>query len=286
MALHDTEVRRFLAMGAAGLSTIADSLSAIKHAKVFPIKDERGLVSDFRIEGDFPTYGNDDARVDSIAKDIVQRFHQKLSAQHSYRNSIPTLSILTITSNVVYGKKTGNTPDGRKKGEPFAPGANPIHGRDERGAVASMNSVAQVGPHPPRALSLSACPSRTELTACPRPLPQIPYEHCLDGISYTFSIVPSALGKEPEAREKVLVGLLDGYFQQKGHVSTDSAAHPFYLAPCSQAGEAPLPRRKSQGALVALISLTHSLPRSTSMSTSWTARRSWMRWTTPSATLT
>jgi len=188
MALHDTSVRRFLAMGVAGLSTLADSLSAIKHAKVFPVKDERGLVTDFRIEGDFPKYGNDDDRVDDIAQDMVRRFHQKLSAQHAYRDSIPTLSVLTITSNVVYGKKTGNTPDGRKRGEPFAPGANPLHGRDDHGAVASCNSVAKVQ-----------------------------YENALDGISYTFSIVPTALGKGPEARADVLTGLLDGFFEKQGH---------------------------------------------------------------------
>jgi len=188
MALHDTHVRRFLAMGVAGLSVAADSLSAVKHAKVYPIRDERGLVTDFRIDGEFPVYGNDDRAVDSIAEDLISRFQAKLSAQPTYRSAIPTLSVLTITSNVAYGKKTGNTPDGRVKGEPFAPGANPYHGRDAKGAVASMNSVAS-----------------------------IPYEHCLDGISYTFSIVPSTLGKDMSSRTRVLTGLLDGYFEQRGH---------------------------------------------------------------------
>lgn len=188
MALHDTEVRRLMAFGMAGLSVLTDSLSAIKYAKVCPIRDERGLTSNFLIEGDFPKYGNDNPKADEIAKWIVSTFHGKLSKRYSYRNSIPTLSILTITSNLVYGKHTGSTPDGREKGTPFAPGANPMHGRDESGALASLNSVASV-----------------------------PYDACMDGISNTFSLVPSTLGKELEVRVENLSGLLDGYFLQGGH---------------------------------------------------------------------
>lgn len=188
MALHDTVVDRFLACGMAGLSIVADSLSAIRYAEVRPVRDKNGLVVDYEVKGDYPKYGNNDDRVDQIAVDLVKRFSSKLKRQRTYRNSIPTLSVLTITSNVVYGKKTGNTPDGRRKGEPFAPGANPMHGRDTHGAVASMASVAK-----------------------------IPYSHAKDGISYTFSIVPRALGKTPEDQTKNLVGLLDGYFHDGGH---------------------------------------------------------------------
>ncbi|MDR0853498.1 MAG: formate C-acetyltransferase [Clostridiales Family XIII bacterium] len=188
MALHDEDVLRTMAGGIAGLSVVADSLSAIKYAKVRPIRDERGIAVSFDIEGDFPKYGNGDERVDEIARDVVRKFMTRLRRQRTYRESVPTMSVLTITSNVVYGKKTGDTPDGRKKGEPFAPGANPMHGRDENGSVASMSSVAS-----------------------------IPFEYCEDGISYTFSIVPNALGKDEEAREKNLVSLLDGYFTDQGH---------------------------------------------------------------------
>lgn len=188
MALHDRDIVRTMAFGIAGLSVTADSLSAIKYAKVKTIRDENGIAIDYEVEGDFPKYGNDDDRVDSIATDIVDRFMNKLRKHKTYRNSIPTLSVLTITSNVVYGKKTGSTPDGRKAGEPFAPGANPMHGRDTKGAVASMNSVAKIS-----------------------------YDSALDGISYTFSIVPRALGKEDEDRINNLVGLLDGYTFKTGH---------------------------------------------------------------------
>jgi formate C-acetyltransferase len=188
MSLHDEQVLRTMAGGIAGLSVVADSLSAIKYAKVKPIRDDRGLVVDFSIEGRYPAYGNNNPEVDSIAVDIVESFMDKLRRHHTYRESLPTLSVLTITSNVVYGKKTGSTPDGRKKGEPFAPGANPMHGRDTKGCVASMKSVAA-----------------------------IPYDEAEDGISYTFSIVPGALGKERNIQVENLVTLLDGYFHETGH---------------------------------------------------------------------
>ena len=190
MALHDRDedILRTMACGIAGLSVAADSLSAIKYAKVKVIRDETGLAVDYKVEGDFPKYGNDDDRVDQIAVDIVKSFLRKLQKHHTYRGSKHTLSILTITSNVVYGKNTGNTPDGRRAGEPFGPGANPLHGRDANGALAVMNTIAK-----------------------------LPYEYSEDGISFTFSITPAALGKDEGTRVNNLVSMLDGYFKQTGH---------------------------------------------------------------------
>ena len=188
MALHDREILRTMACGIAGLSVVADSLSAIKYAKVKVVRDETGLAIDYKIEGDFPKFGNDDERVDKIAVDITKNFMNKLRKHQTYRNSKHTLSILTITSNVVYGKATGNTPDGRRAGEPFGPGANPLHGRDTNGALAVMNSIAK-----------------------------LPFDSAEDGISYTFSITPGTLGKTESERVDNLVNMLDGYFAQTGH---------------------------------------------------------------------
>ncbi|MCC8463964.1 formate C-acetyltransferase [Photorhabdus bodei] len=189
MALHDRDVYRTMACGIAGLSVAADSLSAIKYAKVTPIRDENGLAVDFKIEGEYPQFGNNDSRVDDIACDLVERFMKKIQKLNTYRNAVPTQSVLTITSNVVYGKKTGNTPDGRRAGAPFGPGANPMHGRDQKGAVASLASVAK-----------------------------LPFAYAKDGISYTFSIVPNALGKNDETRKANLAGLLDGYFHHEAEI--------------------------------------------------------------------
>ncbi|MDE6384734.1 MAG: formate C-acetyltransferase [Eubacterium sp.] len=188
MSLHDTDVERLMAFGVSGLSVAVDSLSAIKYAKVTPIKDERGIITEFKTEGDFPKYGNDDDRVDDIAKELTSFFYNELCKTPAYRGAKHTLSILTITSNVMYGKKTGSTPDGRKAGEPFAPGANPMHGRDSEGALASLNSVAKLD-----------------------------YGCCQDGISNTFSITPDTLGSDMDNRIEHLTTMLDGYFAQNAH---------------------------------------------------------------------
>ncbi len=205
MALHDTQVRRFFATGVAGLSCAADSLSAIKYASVYPLRNADGIVTDFKIEGDYPKYGNNDDRVDELAVWLVKTFMNKIKSHYTYRESVPTMSILTITSNVVYGKNTGNTPDGRRAGQPLAPGANPMHGRDCCGALASLESVAK-----------------------------LPYEYSRDGISNTFSVTPESLGKEERVNN--LVGLLDGYVSDGGyHLNVnvfnrdtllDAQAHP------------------------------------------------------------
>lgn len=188
MSLHDTDVERLMAFGVSGFSVAIDSLSAIKYAKVTPVKDERGIITEFDVKGDFPKYGNDDDRADLIGKDLIEYFYKELCKTPAYRGAKHTLSILTITSNVMYGRKTGSTPDGRKAGEPFAPGANPMHGRDCEGALASLNSVAKLN-----------------------------YACCQDGISNTFSITPDALGKDDEDRVEHLTTMLDGYFEQDAH---------------------------------------------------------------------
>ncbi|MCL2570197.1 MAG: formate C-acetyltransferase [Firmicutes bacterium] len=188
LALHDSEILRTQATGIAGLSVVVDSLSAIKHARVHVIRNESGLAIDYVVEGDYPAFGNNDPEINELASTIVQKFMTMLQKHHTYRGATPTMSILTITSNVIYGEKTGATPCGRKKGEPFAPGANPIHGRDKKGAIAAMASVSS-----------------------------LPYSHAKDGISYTFSITPEALGKSKDSRVQNLVSMLDGYVRDKGH---------------------------------------------------------------------
>lgn len=188
MALHDEDIVRTMACGIAGLSVVTDSLSAIKYAKVYPIRNEQGIAVDFRIEGEYPSFGNNDPRADELAQDVMRKFMTRLRRQHTYRNSKATMSVLTITSNVVYGNKTGTTPDGRRKGQPFAPGANPMHGRDEKGAVASFASVAS-----------------------------LPFDFSEDGISFTFSIIPQALGKKDDERYENLSNLMDGFFDSHGH---------------------------------------------------------------------
>ncbi len=196
MALHDSSLNRYMAFGIAGLSVVADSLSAIKYARVQAVKNDRGIINDFVVSGDFPKFGNDDDRVDLLAVDIVRSFTSKLRKYPTYKNARHTLSVLTITSNVVYGKHTGTTPDGRKRGEPLAPGANPLHGREENGAIAACNSVAK-----------------------------IPYEYAMDGISYTFSVAPSALGTTASEQLHNLTALLDGYFAQEGqHININAVS--------------------------------------------------------------
>jgi formate C-acetyltransferase len=187
-ALHDKNIIRTMACGIAGLSVVADSLSAIKYAKVKVIRNEEGLAVNYEVEGDYPKYGNDDDRVDEIAVNLVKEFLRKLQKHCTYRNSKHTLSILTITSNVVYGKNTGNTPDGREAGAPFGPGANPLHGRDTSGALAVLRTISK-----------------------------LPYEYSEDGISYTFAITPETLGETDEMKVSNLVSMLDGYFKQTGH---------------------------------------------------------------------
>jgi formate C-acetyltransferase len=207
MALHDTEIMRTMATGISGFSVAVDSLSAIKYAKVKTVRDPNGIVEDYLVEGDYPKYGNNDERADAIAVNLLKIFMAKVKRTKTYRNGKHTTSILTITSNVVYGKKTGNTPDGRRSGTPFAPGVNPMHGRDTHGALASLGSVAK-----------------------------LPYSYSQDGISNTFSIVPAALGRDDRVREQNLADLLDGYVRIGGHhlnvnvfnreTLLDAQAHP------------------------------------------------------------
>jgi formate C-acetyltransferase len=229
MALHDRDVHRTMACGVAGLSVVADALSAIKYAKVKILRNEAGLAVDYEIEGNYPKYGNNDDRVDRLAADLVKNFMNQVRKNSTYRDAVPTQSVLTITSNVVYGKKTGNTPDGRKAGEPFAPGANPMHGRDTKGAIASLESVAK-----------------------------LPYEHAQDGISYTFSIVPQALGKTEFDRAKNLVGMLDGYFHHGGHhININVLNRETLIDAMNRPEEYPQLTIRVSGYAVNFIKLTH-----------------------------
>lgn len=230
MALHDTYVRRLLAFGVSGLSVVIDSLSAIKHAKVYPIFDDKGMIMDFIVSGEYPKYGNNIDDVDNIGVWVVQTFYDKLARQKTYRNSVPTLSVLTITSNVVYGKKTGSTPDGRKKGEPFAPGANPTHGHDTHGAIASLASVAK-----------------------------LPYASCLDGISNTFNVVPSVLGKGNKMDKcDNLISVIDGYFQQNAaHLNVNVLDKNMLLDAIEHPNDYPTLTVRISGYAVNFVKLTH-----------------------------